>query len=101
MGIVGSQTTLLTMSSFNISKTFLLEGIKNSGLLTTFIGNPLINLNNHIFAIHLQSKIHFALLSIDNNKASEPDGFPTEFFKRSWNTFKHDIWKVFQDFFSK
>lgn len=46
-----------------------------------------------------ETEVHAALLSIGNNKAPDPDGFTMEFFKKSWNTFKPDIMKVFQDFF--
>lgn len=49
MGIAAPQTTLLKMSSYNISKISSLENTKNSGLLTTLIGNPLTNPNNRFF----------------------------------------------------
>ena len=38
---------------------------------------------------------------MNNNKASGPDEFPIQFYKKFWNLLKNDIMKVFSDFHRK
>jgi hypothetical protein len=35
---------------------------------------------------------------MENNKASGPDGFPTEFYQAFWDTLRYDLMALFRDF---
>lgn len=49
----------------------------------------------------IEAEISFAVKDLETNKTPGPDGFTAEFYKKYWNILKHDILKVFQDFFRK
>ncbi|XP_020599657.1 uncharacterized protein LOC110039051 [Phalaenopsis equestris] len=46
-----------------------------------------------------EEEIWSALASIDSSKVADPDGFSTDFYKKSWKIIKDDIIKVVQGFF--
>lgn len=47
-----------------------------------------------------EKEITVAVMSLANNKASEPDGIPNEFIKRFWEVIKGDIIQMFNSFYS-
>nr|GEW05144.1 hypothetical protein [Tanacetum cinerariifolium] len=51
---------------------------------------------------HVNDKeIKDALFSIDDNKASGPDGYSSNFFKAAWNVVGQDVCSAVKDFFAK
>ncbi|GJW37623.1 hypothetical protein Tco_0060543 [Tanacetum coccineum] len=44
-------------------------------------------------------EIKDALFSIDDNKASGPNGYFSKFFKASWNVVRQDLCSVVKEFF--
>ncbi|GKG19395.1 hypothetical protein Tco_0376494, partial [Tanacetum coccineum] len=45
-------------------------------------------------------EIKKALFDIDDNKAPEPDGFTSKFFKKSWDIIKRDFCATIKEFFN-
>ncbi|GJZ93434.1 RNA-directed DNA polymerase, eukaryota, reverse transcriptase zinc-binding domain protein [Tanacetum coccineum] len=80
-----------------------------------FLGkaSPVTNLNNEIFTNSLymedvedmvrevcDKEIKEALFDIDGDKASGPDGFSSEFFKKAWDIIGEDFCSAVKEFFS-
>jgi hypothetical protein len=55
--------------------------------------------NNELTKPFSEEEINGALFKMEKNNADGPDGFPIEFYQRSWVFIKQDIMKLFNDFY--
>ena len=56
--------------------------------------------NDILVAPFSEKEVFDAIAQMKNNKASGPDGFPTEFYKKCWHIIKGDLLPMFNDLFS-
>jgi hypothetical protein len=55
--------------------------------------------NNELTKPFSEEEINATLFKMEKNKAADPDGFPIEFYQRSWVFIKRDIMELFNDFY--
>ena len=56
--------------------------------------------NDVLTAPFTEKEVFEAVLQMENNKASGPDGFPAEFYKKCWFIIKGDLLPLFNDLFA-
>jgi hypothetical protein len=51
--------------------------------------------NDLLTAEYSKDEVRKAIFQMEHNKASGPDGFPTEFYQTFWDTIKGDLLELF------